>query len=165
MQKTTPTETLPDASDAWTGNRTLGTLVIAGGDIPRLMDGREVDVHLLRSQSGANTFTGFAGTARVSPSGTTISVRIAARVMALPLGEKIAIRPISLSPVIDADREQARVSMSRAPSPRPRPAFCCRTCGALGDYLRGTGAWLCRRHQRPVAGWRVCDDYFPPANV
>lgn len=98
--------------DTWADNWTLGKLIIAGGDIPRLVAGREVDVHLLRSQSGGDTLPAFAGTARLSASRTTISIRIAPRVMTLPFlpEETHAARPISLSPVIDADREQARVS-------------------------------------------------------
>ncbi len=43
-----------------------------------------------------------------------------------------------------------------------RFAMCCRTCGAVGDYLQD-GMWFCRRHRRPVGGWRVCDDYLPPS--
>ncbi len=92
----------------------LGTLVIATGDVPKLLSGRVVDVHFVQERPGREPFIGSAGTAVLSRSRKAVNIRIEARLMTAPLkavekviaGEQAAARLSSPTPVIDADRVQ-----------------------------------------------------------
>jgi len=94
----------------------LGELVIAAADVPKLLNGREVDVNFVQQRPGREPFIGYAGTARISRSGRAVNVRIESRLMTAPLkavqkvlsGQQIAARLSSPAPIIDADREQAK---------------------------------------------------------
>ena len=94
----------------------LGTLVIAAADVPKMLNGRVVDVQFVQERPGREVFIGYAGTARISRSGKAVNVKIEARLMTAPLkavekviaGEQAAARLSSPAPVIDADREQAK---------------------------------------------------------
>lgn len=96
--------------DGWT----LGTLVIAAGDIPKMLNGDEVTVNFVQERPGREVFIGYAGTARISRSGKAVNVRVEARMMTAPLkqvqkviaGQQIAARLSSPSPIIDADEVQ-----------------------------------------------------------
>ena len=98
--------------DGWT----LGTLVIAAADVPKLLNGREVDVNFVQQRDGREPFIGYAGTARISRSGRAVNVRIESRLMSAPLaavqkvlsGQQLAARLSAPAPIIDADREQAK---------------------------------------------------------
>jgi hypothetical protein len=98
--------------DGWT----LGTLVIAAADVPKLLNGREVDVNFVQQRDGREPFIGYAGTARISRSGRAVNVRIESRLMTAPLkavqkvitGQQIAARLSAPAPIIDADEEQRR---------------------------------------------------------
>ena len=92
----------------------LGTLVIAAGDIPKLLRGRVVDVCFVQQRGDEEPFIGTAGTAVLSRSGKAVNVRIEARLMTAPLkavqrvitGQQLAARLSSPAPIIDADRVQ-----------------------------------------------------------
>ena len=94
----------------------LGELVIAAADVPKLLNGREVDVNFVQQRDGREPFIGYAGTARISRSGKAINVRIESRLMTAPLaqvrkvisGQQTAARLSAPGPIIDADREQRR---------------------------------------------------------
>ena len=94
----------------------LGTLVIAAADVPKMLNGRVVDVQFVQERPGREVFIGYAGTARISRSGKAVNVKIEARLMTAPLkavekviaGEQAAARLSSPAPVIDADKEQAK---------------------------------------------------------
>ena len=94
----------------------LGTLVIAAADVPKMLNGRVVDVQFVQERPGREVFIGYAGTARISRSGKAVNVKIEARLMTAPLkavekviaGEQAAARLSSPAPIIDADREQAK---------------------------------------------------------
>jgi hypothetical protein len=94
----------------------LGTLVIAAGDISKLLSGDEVTVNFVQERPGREVFIGYAGTARISRSGRAVNVRIESRLMSAPLaavqkvlsGQQLAARLSAPAPVIDADREQAK---------------------------------------------------------
>jgi len=94
----------------------LGTLVIAAGDIPKLLRGRVVDVCFVQQRGDEEPFIGHAGTAVLSRSGKAVNVKVEARLMTAPLaqvrkvlsGQQIAARLSSPAPIIDADREQSR---------------------------------------------------------
>ncbi|WP_342770879.1 hypothetical protein [Methanoculleus sp. UBA340] len=94
----------------------LGTLVIAAADVPKMLNGRVVDVQFVQERPGRDVFIGYAGTARISRSGKAVNVKIEARLMTAPLkavekviaGEQAAARLSSPAPIIDADREQAK---------------------------------------------------------
>jgi hypothetical protein len=94
----------------------LGTLVIAAGDIPKLLRGRVVDVCFVQQRGDEEPFIGTAGTAVLSRSGKAVNVRIESRLMSAPLaavqkvlsGQQLAARLSSPAPVIDADKEQAK---------------------------------------------------------
>ena len=94
----------------------LGELVIAAADVPKLLNGREVDVNFVQQRDGREPFIGYAGTARISRSGKAINVRIESRLMTAPLaqvrkvisGQQTAARLSAPAPIIDADREQRR---------------------------------------------------------
>ena len=98
--------------DGWT----LGSLVIAAADVPKLLNGREVDVNFVQQRDGREPFIGYAGTARISRSGKAVNVRIESRLMTAPLaqvqkvlsGQQLAARLSAPAPIIDADREQAK---------------------------------------------------------
>jgi len=97
-------------ADGWT----LGTLVIAAADVPKLLNGRVVDVQFVQERPGREVFIGRAGTARISRSGKAVNIRIEARLMTAPLkavekviaGEQAAARLSSPAPIIDADERQ-----------------------------------------------------------
>ena len=94
----------------------LGTLVIAAGDIPKLLRGRVVDVCFVQQRGDEEPFIGTAGTAVLSRSGKAVNVRIESRLMSAPLaavqkvlsGQQLAARLSAPAPIIDADREQAK---------------------------------------------------------
>jgi hypothetical protein len=94
----------------------LGTLVIAAGNVPKLLNGHEVDVNFVQQRDGREPFIGRAGTARISRSGRAVNVRIESRLMTAPLaqvqkvlsGQQLAARLSAPAPIIDADREQAK---------------------------------------------------------
>ena len=94
----------------------LGTLVIAAGDISKLLSGDEVTVNFVQQRPGREVFIGYAGTARISRSGRAVNVRIESRLMSAPLaavqkvlsGQQLAARLSAPAPIIDADREQAK---------------------------------------------------------
>jgi hypothetical protein len=98
--------------DGWT----LGTLVIAAADVPKMLNGDEVTIHFVQQRPGREPFIGYAGTARLSRSGRAVNVRIESRLMSAPLaavqkvlsGQQLAARLSSPAPIIDADREQAK---------------------------------------------------------
>jgi len=94
----------------------LGELVIAAADVPKLLNGRPVDVQFVQERPDREVFVGRAGTARISRSGRAVNVRIESRLMTAPLaavqkvlsGQQLAARLSSPAPVIDADKEQAK---------------------------------------------------------
>jgi len=94
----------------------LGTLVIAAGDISKLLSGDEVTVNFVQERPDREVFVGHAGSARISRSGRAVNVRIESRLMSAPLaavqkvlsGQQLAARLSAPAPVIDADREQAK---------------------------------------------------------
>ena len=98
--------------DGWT----LGSLVIAAADVPKLLNGQEVDVNFVQQRPGREPFIGYAGSARISRSGKAVNVRIESRLMTAPLaqvqkvlsGQQIAARLSAPAPIIDADEEQAK---------------------------------------------------------
>ena len=94
----------------------LGELVIGAADVPKLLNGQEVDVNFVQQRDGREVYIGYAGTARISRSGKAVNVRIESRLMSAPLaavqkvitGQQIAARLSAPAPIIDADREQAK---------------------------------------------------------
>ena len=94
----------------------LGQLVIAAADVPKLLNGREVDVNFVQQRDGREPFIGRAGTAVLSRSGRAVNVKVQARLMTAPLaqvrkvlsGQQIAARLSAPAPIIDADEEQRR---------------------------------------------------------
>jgi hypothetical protein len=94
--------------DGWT----LGELVIAAADVPKMLNGRVVDVQFVQERPGREVFIGHAGSAALSRSGRAVNVRIEARLMTAPLkavqkviaGQQLAAR--LSAPIIDADRAQ-----------------------------------------------------------
>ena len=92
----------------------LGQLVIAAADVPKLLNGQEVDVNFVQQRDGREPFIGHAGTAVLSRSGKAVNIRIEARLMTAPLkavekvitGQQLAARLSAPAPIIDADREQ-----------------------------------------------------------
>jgi hypothetical protein len=94
----------------------LGELVIAAADVPKMLNGRVVDVQFVQQRPGREAFIGYAGTAVLSRSGRAVNVKIESRRMSAPLaqvqkvlsGQQIAARLSTPAPVIDADREQAK---------------------------------------------------------
>ena len=94
----------------------LGELVIAAGDIPKLLNGHAVDVQFVQERPGREVFVGRAGSARISRSGKAVNVRIESRLMTAPLkavekvitGQQLAARLSAPAPIIDADEEQSR---------------------------------------------------------
>ncbi|MCC7555355.1 MAG: hypothetical protein KO254_04435 [Methanoculleus marisnigri] len=107
-------EKVHDALQVQVDGWTLGTLVIAAADVPRLLRGRTVNVNFVQQRPGREAFIGYAGTARISRSGKAVNVKIEARLMTAPLaqvqqvleGRRTAARLSSPAPVIDADRVQ-----------------------------------------------------------
>ena len=98
--------------DGWT----LGSLVIAAADVPKLLNGHAVDVQFVQERPGREVFIGYAGTARISRSGRAVNVRIESRLMTAPLAQvqkvlswqQLAARLSAPAPIIDADEEQRR---------------------------------------------------------
>ena len=116
MQKFTPVGELKKTHEALhltVSGWGLGELVIAAGDVPKLLSGHEATVHFVQRR-GDEVFIGFAGTARPSRSGRAINVRIESRLMTVPRkavqkvlsGQQIAARLSAPAPIIDADEEQ-----------------------------------------------------------
>ncbi|WP_214084027.1 hypothetical protein [Methanoculleus sp.] len=107
-------EKVHDALQVQVDGWTLGTLVIAAGDISKLLKGRAVNVNFVQQRPGREAFVGYAGTAVLSRSGRAVNVKIEARLMTAPLaqvqkvlaGQQLAARLSSPAPVIDADRVQ-----------------------------------------------------------
>ena len=105
-------EALSLTVDGWT----LGSLVIAAADVPKLLNGQEVDVNFVQQRPGREPFIGYAGSARISRSGKAVNIRIEARLMTAPLaqvrkviaGQQLAARLSTPAPIIDADEEQRR---------------------------------------------------------
>ena len=98
--------------DGWT----LGSLVIGAADVPKLLNGQEVDVNFVQQRPGREPFIGYAGSARISRSGKAVNIRIEARFMTAPLkvvqkvlsGQQLAARLSAPAPIIDADEELRR---------------------------------------------------------
>lgn len=96
--------------DGWT----LGTLVIAAGNVSNLLNGHAVEVNFVQQRPGREAYIGYAGTARLSRSGKAINVRIESRMMTAPLkavqqvvaGQRSAARLSAPAPIIDADAVQ-----------------------------------------------------------
>ena len=94
----------------------LGELVIGAADVPKLLNGQEVDVNFVQQRDGREPFIGYAGTAVLSRSGRAVNVKVEARLMTAPLaqvrkvlsGQQLAARLSAPAPIIDADREQAK---------------------------------------------------------
>ena len=92
----------------------LGELVIGAADVPKLLNGQEVDVNFVQQRPGREPFIGYAGSARISRSGKAVNVRIESRLMTAPLaqvrkvlsGQQIAARLSAPAPIIDADKVQ-----------------------------------------------------------
>ncbi|WP_214084219.1 hypothetical protein [Methanoculleus sp.] len=107
-------EKVHDALQVQVDGWTLGTLVIAAGDISKLLKGRAVNVNFVQQRPGREAYIGYAGTAMLSRSGRAVNVKIEARLMTAPLkqvqkvlaGQQLAARLSSPAPVIDADRVQ-----------------------------------------------------------
>ena len=99
-------------ADGWT----LGTLVIAAADVPKLLNGHTVDVQFVQERPGHEVFIGYAGTARISRSGKAVNVRIESRLMTVPRkaveavvsGKRATARLSAPAPIIDADEEQRK---------------------------------------------------------
>ncbi len=100
--------------DGWT----LGTLVIAAADVPKLLNGREVDVNFVQQRPGREPFIGYAGTARISRSGKAVNVRIEGQTYTSPIAQvrqvvagtrtaALLSRPAP-APILDADGRPAR---------------------------------------------------------
>ncbi len=117
MQKFTPVgkiEKHHDALQVRVDGWQLGELVIAAGDISKLLKGRAVNVNFVQQRPGREAFIGYAGTATLSRTGRAVNVRIESRLMSAPLaqvqkvlsGQQLAARLSSPAPVIDADRVQ-----------------------------------------------------------
>ncbi len=114
MQKFTPVGKIEKAHNALSlslDGWTLGTLVIAAGDVQQLLSGRKVDIHFVQQHPGRDPFIGYAGVAQLSRSGRAVNVWIEGKMMTAPLrevqavaeGKKAAARLSSPSSVIDAD--------------------------------------------------------------
>ena len=109
-------EKVHDALQVQVDGWKLGQLVIAAADVPKLLNGREVDVNFVQQRDGREPFIGYAGSARISRSGKAVNVRIESRLMTAPLeqveqvvtGQRKAARLSAPAPIIDADREQAK---------------------------------------------------------
>ena len=92
----------------------LGTLVIAAADVPKMLNGRVVDVQFVQERPGREVFIGHAGSAVLSRSRKAVNIRIEARLMTVPVaavqavvaGTRTAARLSSPAPIIDADRVQ-----------------------------------------------------------
>lgn len=118
MQKFTPVGELKKTHEALhltVSGWGLGELVIAAGDVPKLLSGHEATVHFVQRR-GDEVFIGFAGTARPSRSGRAINVRIESRLMTVPRkaveavvsGKRATARVSAPAPIIDADKEQRK---------------------------------------------------------
>jgi len=109
-------EKVHDALQVQVDGWTLGSLVIAAGNVSNLLNGHAVDVNFVQGRPGREVYIGYAGTARISRSGKAINVRIESRMMTAPLeqveqvvtGQRKAARLSAPAPIIDADREQSR---------------------------------------------------------
>jgi len=109
-------EKVHDALQVQVDGWQLGQLVIAAADVPKLLNGREVDVNFVQQRDGREPFIGYAGTAVLSRSGRAVNVKVEARLMTAPLaqvqkvitGQQLAARLSAPPPIIDADREQAK---------------------------------------------------------
>lgn len=94
----------------------LGQLVIAGGDVPVLMAGGEVDIYFVQQRPGREPFIGTAGRARPSRSGQAITFWIESRMCTVPRkalenvlsGRVLAARVSTPAPIIDADEVQRK---------------------------------------------------------
>lgn len=117
MQKFTPVGKIEKAHNALSlslDGWTLGTLVIAAGDVPQLLSGREVDIHFVQQRPGREVYIGYAGRARPSRSGAAITFWVESRMMTVPRkaveavasGKWIAARLSSPAPIVDADQAQ-----------------------------------------------------------
>jgi len=97
-------------ADGWT----LGTLVIAAADVPKMLNGHAVDVQFVQERPGREVFVGYAGSARISRSGKAVNIRLESRFMTVPRkaleavveGKRKSARLSAPAPIIDADREQ-----------------------------------------------------------
>ncbi len=107
-------EKVHDALQVQVDGWKLGELVIAAADVPKMLNGRVVDVCFVQQRGDEEPFIGYAGSAVLSRSGRAVNIRIEARLMTAPLkavqkviaGQQLAARLSSPAPIIDADREQ-----------------------------------------------------------
>ncbi|NLB00637.1 MAG: hypothetical protein GX837_06705 [Methanomicrobiales archaeon] len=98
--------------DGWT----LGRLVVAAGDVSKLLKGAEVEVSFLQQREDGEVFVGYAGRARPSRSGKAFCFYVEGHMATVPRraleavvsGSRPAARVSSPAPVIDADQEQAK---------------------------------------------------------
>jgi len=95
---------------------TLGRLVVAAGDVSKLLRGAEVEVSFVQERDNGEVFVGYAGRARPSRSGKAITFWIEGHMATVPRrgleavvsGKLEKARLSAPAPVIDADTEQAR---------------------------------------------------------
>ncbi|WP_461368686.1 hypothetical protein [Candidatus Darwinibacter acetoxidans] len=107
-------EKVHDALQVQVDGWTLGTLVIAAADVPKLLNGRVVDVQFVQERPGREVFIGYAGSAALSRSGKAVNIRLESRFMTVPRkaveavveGKRKSARVSSPAPIIDADRVQ-----------------------------------------------------------
>jgi len=99
-------------ADGWT----LGTLVIAAADVPKLLNGHAVDVQFVQERPDPRGLRRSRRHGRALPERPGGDVRIESRLMSAPLaavqkvlsGQQLAARLSAPAPIIDADREQAK---------------------------------------------------------
>jgi hypothetical protein len=93
---------------------TLGRLVVAAGDVSKLLRGAEVEVSFVQERDNGEVFVGYAGRARPSRSGKAITFWIEGHMATVPRrgleavvsGKLEKARLSSPTPIIDADRVQ-----------------------------------------------------------
>lgn len=93
---------------------TLGRLVVAAADVPKLLSGHEVEIRFVQAR-GDEVFVGRAGRARLSRSGKAVTFWIENRMTTAPrraveavvTGRVRAARLSTIAPIIDADEVRA----------------------------------------------------------
>jgi hypothetical protein len=93
---------------------TLGRLVVAAGDVSKLLRGAEVEVSFVQERDNGEVFVGYAGRARPSRSGKAITFWIEGHMATVPRrgleavvsGKLEKARLSAPAPIIDADRVQ-----------------------------------------------------------
>ncbi len=95
-----------------------GIVVIGAREIPELLSGRRVEVCFVQQNPGREPFVGYSGEAWTSHSGRAVCLKVEGKVYSSPIeqvrrvaaGTRTAalLSRVVDSPVIDADREQAK---------------------------------------------------------